>query len=285
MKTTLNKILRWVFTFWLPLLPLSGCEDNLVDVDNRVAVDNLVDADNLAGYFDDYLLHCTFENDAIGSGPNKTLPGLPSGDELKYTANAGILVLYSHGQKSIVLPFTQEPTALPQLPGEIAFASKPATSANASTITVTWSGQLFGYYYNSPWAGGYSQVAISDNAGQVMFYMQICVDGSLLVNKLEPNQINIYGLWSYLFPLGSNLSQHTFAVTFDLNLKQFKLKLDVNGETVLTEYNIPFYETYTPIRNPSFRLNISSYGGEGGYIVDNATIRQTSSISPLNPPF
>ena len=150
MKNSLNKITKGVVTFSLLLLISSGCEDNLFNVDDRIHDangDNLVIGDNFDNLFDDYLLYASFEGDPIPGAPNKALPGLPSGDELKYAVDDGIFVLYSHQQKSIYLPGGHSVIGEPvgDVDSEISFVSKPGK--NSGIVTVTWAGQLIDHHF------------------------------------------------------------------------------------------------------------------------------------------
>ena len=303
MKTTLNKTLRCVFTFSFFVLILSGCEDilfnngNPISADTRVTPDNLINTNNVGGYFDNYLLYCTFEGDAIGSQPNKTLPGLPSGDELKYEDGTGILVLYSGPQKSIILPSF----GLSQPKQKIEFVSKPGSGEEI--ITATWSGQLTGHIFkdsnindNVPGTFyGLKYITITYGIGDTLVRSYIAGNGitTLFKNDNGDNQAS----WGYsdIFPLqpGSSpntwipiSSQHTFTITCNLETNTFNLKLIKDDGTIITGFDLPFFEDYTPIRNPIFKIKIGVGSfAPNGYILDNATIKQTPFIGPINPPF
>lgn len=293
MKTILDKISRGVFTFSLVVFISSGCEDIFFNGDDRFTADNPGNPDITVnpGFvnFNDYLLYATFESDAIPGSPNKTLPGLPSGDELKYNDDVGVHVMHVNGQKSAALPFIPSSATVPQLPGGMAFVSKSTTPDAGDLITFTWSGQLFGYFYNpnapdeEDLMGATTHITISDGHGQVMCLMVICPDGRFIVYRKESFNNFWQATWPDLFPLDPNPSQHKFTVTFDMEHELFSLKIEFNGGTVVTEHDLVFYsEDYTPKRSQRYRLDISTYR-TGGYIIDNATIRQSPVIGPIGP--
>jgi hypothetical protein len=287
MKTLLNKITSGVFTFSLLVLISSGCEDTYFNNDNRTTVDNPANANNLINpglNFGDYLLNATFESDPIPGAPNKALPGLPIGDQLKYETDNTTFVLYSGSgdQKSIYIPEREVDSGV-NSDTRMQFVSRPGS--NNGILTVTWAGQLVGHkhYDNNETdeikQDGSKAIWITDGSGNKIALFQIECLSIRSVDLLHgfpcPSCTQYNWTYYHLFPNPPTMAQHQFTLTFNLNTKLFSIKFVNHDGAVVTANNIPF--PYTPTL-AKFTLNISP--SEGGYIVDYVTMRQTPYISP-----
>ena len=301
MKNFLNKIMRGVFASSLLLLIFCGCEDNLFNVDDRINANDLINADNLNGinagdFLDDYLLYCTFEGDAIPGQPNKTLPGVPSGDELIYANGTGIIVLYSAQQKSIILPYPQPDEEFEK----IEFVSKPGS--NDGILTFSWAGQTSGHFTqdnpndNKPVgnSAGFKRVTLT-NGADTLVNLQIEFNSFMMVHDVPNSNIHVlHGGATHLFPLQPGPSpniwipsttQHKFIITCNLQTQTYDVKFIREGGTTITIDDRPFFEPYTPIRDPRFRIRmvVPKALHPNGYILDMATIRQTQPLTYPGP--
>ena len=142
MKTFLNKIKRSVFTFSLLLLILSGCEDDPVNPGEPEE------------YIPDYLLLATFESDAIGGQPAKTLPGHPVGDELQYSSRADFKVVDAGSNKAVSLAGGGAP---------ISFISRPSNFSGGS-VSVKWAANMLAHGHTLFGTHGYKSFLITTNS-------------------------------------------------------------------------------------------------------------------------
>lgn len=281
MKALLSKITRGVFTFALLVLISSGCEDTFFNgndvtptLDNPVAANNIINPGNL----DEYLLNATFESDVIGSPPNTTLSGSPTGDALSLSDPA-IKVSSANGQKSVYL-FSSTPYE-GHFDRYVDFISKYTSVGSDERIVVTWTAVT----YNQAAGNEFDNYIVSASS----YHLKDSHNNSIARIRLEDGKrlkINNVIVTNDIFPGSSVSVVRTFTLSVDYTQHTFNLKIVNSDGAVRNDNNIAFDAVPaippSPLLSRKFTFRIT--GCYGSYRVDKVAIKKRLVLDP-NPPF
>jgi len=251
MKTIINKIRNGVLMCML--VALFACND---------------------GYQTDLLLSADFETDNIGYLPDKSLPGLPIGDELKYLNTNSLEIVnspFADGQKAL-LDKTDGKT--------IEYIGR--SSSFSGVVTIGWNGQLVNWQNN----GQVVYAEITNGQGNIV--VKFAIAGQQVFNQNITDAFDSYqggDLLGTPFPsgLGDAATNHT--VIIDINYAQKTFDLNITGKNLNPKI---FKFTDLPVYNPNLAfpvngrptLKIKAYqsnnssGEIHGYIIDRLSINK-----------
>lgn len=251
MKSTLNKFLKYSLTLVL-LAALYACDNS--------------------PYVTEILLRADFETDVVGYFPDKTLPGLPVGDELVYSTTNTLEIVHSpfaDGQKAL-LDKTQNN-------GLIEY--KGRSSSFAGIVTVGWNGQLVNWINN----GQAMYAEVTDGQGHIV--VKVSIAGQQVFNHNVNDPFDSYqgaDLLGAPFPSGMGDAATKHTVIIEINYAAKKFKLSVIGQNLNPEV---FQFADLPVYNPNLAypingrptLKIKAYqssDGIHGYIIDRLSINR-----------
>ncbi len=214
-------------------------------------------------------LTAKFESDTIGSLPDKTLPGSPTGDAITYISEIEtqlkVIATISHPSEKSLEYKSVAPSG--SVSGHSSWLGFNAVSTNfAKPVTFLWTAQK---NFNS--GGPDLYIDCSDGSGIVAARILILSNGHvILVNNIATNAGDDVGV----IP---NNESHTFMVTVDLpnsvyNISVLKTagNITVNGHTLLTT-NIASY--HNPA-NPTVSFKFDPFSSSQQYVIDEVFINR-----------
>ncbi len=214
-------------------------------------------------------LTATFESDTIGSDPNKTLPGSPSGDAMSYVAEIenqlDVVATVSHPSEKSVEYKSVSPSG--PISGHNAWLGFNAKSTDfAKPVTFLWTATK-----NFHSGGPALYIDCSDGSGVVAARLKIENNGDLILVEdiLAGTGTNIGNI--------PNNESHSFLVTVDLSHAQYSISvlkssgnLIKNGHSLLTS-NVASY--HNPA-HPSVSFSFESFNLSEQYIIDEVFINR-----------
>lgn len=215
------------------------------------------------------ILTAKFESDTVGSLPDKTLPGNPSGDEITFISEIeGQLEVVSSTASGSSKALQYKGNSISSsVSGHSAWLGFKAKSSNfAKPVTFLWSARR-----NFPSSGADLFVDISDGSGILAARIKISHDGtvSLISDLVSGAGIDIGTL--------PNTEQHTFTVTVDLSKGSYNIGIlkssgNINRSDVpLITSNIASF--HNPAR-PTVSFKYGHYISSFTYIIDEVFINR-----------
>lgn len=215
-------------------------------------------------------LTATFESDTIGSVPDKTLPGNPSGDAISYIPEieTQLEVIASPANPSEKALEYQSVSPSGSTSGHSSWLGFRATSTNfAKPVTFIWTARK-----NFTIGGPDLYIDCSDGSGVVAARIKILNNGNVILvdDIVSDNGNNIGSL--------PNNQKHTFMVTVDLPNEVYNISIlresggaiTNNGHTLLTE-NIALY--HNPA-NPSVSFKYDVFTASQQYVIEEVFINR-----------
>jgi hypothetical protein len=214
-------------------------------------------------------LTAKFESDTLGSLPDKTLPGSPSGDAISYAAEIETQLEVIASPSNSAQKSLEYKSVAPSgsIGGHSSWLGFRATSTNfAKAITFVWTAQK-----NFNVGGPDLYIDCSDGSGVVAARIVLRKNGDVfLVDDIAANTGNNIGS----IP---NNETHTFLVTVDLpneiyNISVIKSSGNIsnNGHALLTE-NVALY--HNPA-NPSVSFKYDYFSSSQQYKIDEVFINR-----------
>lgn len=231
-------------------------------------------------YVTEILLRANFNEDDLGSAPDKTLPGDPVGDELDHS--------YFPYLKIVNSPFNGgAPWALSQAIDDNHNVQTKFISRNSSfagVIKISWNGQLV------DWTGQALYFDITDGQGNMVARFAVAGQGLYVVNSTHPSPAYYEGDHvgdPFALGRGDAATNHVFII--EVNYAQKKFDITLAGQNLIQP--VVKY-TNLPVYNPNLVLAANgrptlivtseqAITDEKGYIIDNVTISKT--YIPLPP--
>ncbi|QQS50114.1 MAG: hypothetical protein IPM71_10970 [Bacteroidota bacterium] len=215
------------------------------------------------------MLSAKFESDTIGSLPDKTLPGNPTGDAMTYvpeieTQLEVIATPANPAQKSLEYKSVSPSGSVGGHSSWLGFRAKSTNFSKA--ITFVWSAKK---EFNT--TGPDLYIDCSDGSGVVAARIKILANGDV---KLVENIATDDGTLVGTIPNGE---VHTFMVTVDLPNEKYNLSvLKTSGNITITDHallneNITLY--HNPA-NPAVSFKYDTYGIAQQYILDEVFINR-----------
>jgi hypothetical protein len=215
------------------------------------------------------ILTAKFESDTIGSLPNKTLPGNPSGDEISFiTEIEGQLeVVASTASGSSKALQYKGSNISSSVSGHSAWLGFKAKSSNfAKPVTFLWSARR-----NFPSSGAGLFVDISDGSGILAARIEIAHDGTVrLISDL------VSGAGDDIGTLPNN-EQHTITVTVDLSKGSYNIGI-LKSSGNINRSNVPLITSniasfHNPAR-PAVSFKYDHYISSFTYTIDEVFINR-----------
>jgi hypothetical protein len=213
------------------------------------------------------LLTAKFESDTIGSLPNKTLPGNPTGDEISFATEIEnqLEVIATPAASAKSVEYRGNPPA-GSISGHNAWISFKAKSSNfVNPVTFVWSGRIASLTSES------LSIDLSDGSGVVAARIRIEDNGTvILVTDIAANT----GIDIGTIP---DDVVHTFVVTVILSSGIYNVSVLKSGGN-LERQNVPLLTSniaayHNPAR-PTASFKYSGYISSNHYILDEVFIRR-----------
>jgi len=209
------------------------------------------------------LLKANFNDDTVGSLPDKSLPGNPSGDEIRYAAALEPrLEVVTHPDFSthvLAHEFASIGTGVPSRERWLSFRAKSTNLTRP--VTFTWSGMAdFSY-------GNYFTVYLEDGSGGLFAMIRIESDGDVL---LADN----FSSFSEVGTITSG-QKHTFIVTVDVGNETYNFSVFQPGQNITVESHPLLLEDnllYANPANPLASFQFQDGAGAMTYFMDEIFI-------------
>jgi hypothetical protein len=219
------------------------------------------------------LLQSTFENDRVGSQPDRTLPGDPVGDMIRYDEAIAprIRVQNSTTSGEKALHFTQIPFSNSVSEQRVWLNFRGASTSSDKKLRFSWTGQ----HQNGGFSDQYVMVELSDGGIKTIARLYFYGDGTIKrVEDINSDRQR---------ELGKVDPSLRHVVFVEANVRTNTYKLDIvtaTGTTNISRDGLPFnsgdfsINSTNPI-NPGVHFRLDNGGNERRkYIIESVEISQ-----------